>query len=785
MLKPSRRLLQASILPSSRLSTSVSYIQLRHFAAPAVGVSTASQKHDDDTLRNVFDSPSFWRDFRGFRQSGTLPPSGLFANRYLTHAEGFISFSKESVEKCQRLVAKVIQASSVQERCLIPRLLDRLSDSLCRVLDMAEFVRSTHPDPDFQQASDQAYTMLFEFMNVLNTTPDLKTNLEGALADLQVSAKWSNEERMVAQILLRDFSKSAIDLPQEKRQAFVDFSNQINRLGTKFVKDMRPETHAINLSNRQLKDVDPLVFEYASARYLTGMAIPTTGPVAATTLRSMKDANARRELYIAGRIAPRTQLQTLQDFLQARAKVANLSGYSSYAKMNLVDKLAKSPVAVQFFLDALSRDNRAQIRQEMDEILVLKKLETNDAGVSTQVDAWDRDYYQAQQAEKQRSRSRRPDFMCAYFSLGTVMQGLSRLFTQLYGVRLVPVPIAFGEAWNPDVRRLDVIDETAGRIAILYCDFFARPAKSCNPAHFTLRCSRHIHPSELEEAATLHPELDPLQVVNDGMAVSHNPTTKEIYQLPTIALVCDFQANKSYQSAAEPTLLSFRDLQTLFHEMGHAIHSIIGRTAHQIVSGTRCATDFAELPSVLMEHFATDPFVLSLFARHWQTDAPLPYELVTERLAIDRKGQGMETEHQVILAVLDQAYHSDLPLYVPDGFDSTAVFHSIHDRYGSVREPRETSAQGFFGHLVEYGGTYYSYLFDRAIARRVWDVVFDGGRDGGAVKRERGERFREEVLKWGGSRDGWECLAGLLRDERLRAGGEEAMRLVGEWGVKD
>lgn len=689
------------------------------------------------------------------------------------------------MEKCQRLVARVVQASSVQERYLIPRLLDRLSDSLCRVLDIAEFVRSTHPDPDFQQASNQAYGMLFEFMNVLNTTPDLKIKLEDALADPQVGAKWTNEERAVAQILLRDFSKSAIDLPKEKRQAFVDFSNEISRLGTKFVKDMRPETQAIILSSRQLKDVDPLVFEYASARSFTGIAIPTTGPVAATTSRSMKDANARRELYIAGRIAPRTQLQTLQDFLQARAKVANLSGYSSYAKMNLADKLAKSPIAVQSFLDALSTDNRGQIRQEMDELLVLKKLETDDAGTSTQIEAWDRDYYQAQQAEKQRSRSRRPDFMCAYFSLGTVMQGLSRLFTQLYGVCLVPVPIAPGEAWNPDVRRLDVIDETAGRIAVLYCDLFARPDKSSNPAHFTLRCSRRIDPSELEEAATLHPDLDPLQVVNDGMAVSRNPTTKEVYQLPTIALVCDFQANNSYQSVVEPSLLSFRDLQTLFHEMGHAIHSIIGRTAHHVVSGTRCATDFAELPSVLMEHFAADPTVLSLFARHWQTDAPLPYEMVAERLAIDRKGQGVETEHQIILALLDQAYHSDLPLCMPGGFDSTAVFHSIHDKYGSVREPRETSVQGFFGHLVEYGGTYYSYLFDRAIAGRVWDVVFDGGRDGGAVKRERGERFRHEVLKWGGSRDGWECLAGLLRDERLRNGGEEAMRLVGKWGVKD
>ncbi|KAI4278476.1 MAG: hypothetical protein L6R38_005241 [Xanthoria sp. 2 TBL-2021] len=651
---------------------------------------------------------------------------------------------------------------------------------------MADFVRSTHPDSSWRQASTEAYAMLFEFMNVLNTTPDLKVRLEGALGDPKIEARWNNEERMVAQILLRDFSRSAIDLPDEQRKAFVDFSNRISQLGTKFIKDMRPELSSISFQHRQLKDVDPLVLQHATRRHLTGISIPTVGPVAVTALRSMKDEAARQKLYIAGRTAPKAQLQTLQDFLQTRAKMANLSGYRSYADMNLSDKLAQSPAAVNSFLSALSKDNELQTQQEMEEMLLLKRLEQGDRDTSLQIEAWDRDYYQTQQANKQRSRSRRPDFMSAYFSLGTVMQGLSRLFTQLYGVRFEPVPICPGEVWDPDVRRLDVIEENEGRIAVLYCDLFARPGKSPNPAHFTLRCSRHIPISEIKEASVLHPNLDPMQVINDGMAISHDSSKDTTYQLPTIALICDFEEPSDHQNDSnEPTLLSFRNVQTIFHEMGHAIHSILGRTACQVVSGTRCATDFAELPSVLMEHFAADAHVLKLFARHWQTDAPLPYEMIAERLAIERRGQGVETEQQILLAMLDQAYHSDLPLTMKGGFDSTKVLQDVWDRYGSVKEPRETSAQGFFGHLVEYGGTYYSYLFDRAIAGKVWQEVFDGGRDGAAVRREGGQRFRDEVLQWGGSRDGWKCLAGLLGDERLRDGGPEAMAEVGKWGVKD
>ncbi|KAI4247526.1 MAG: hypothetical protein L6R40_001474 [Gallowayella cf. fulva] len=788
MLKLSCRLLRTSPCRLPRPSLTPIWQSRRCLAVVAAGPLTASQAQGDHALRNLFDSPSFWRDFRLSRHSTVTSADGLFCNRYLTHPEGFIDFSNATVEKCQRLVTTINEASTTEERCLLPQLFDRLSDYLCRVMDLADFVRSTHPDDMWRQFSAQAYAILFEYMNVLNTTPHLKNHLESALGDPTVETRWNEEQKMVAQILLKEFSNSAIDLPVDKRQAFVDLSNRIRQLGVRFIEDMRPETSTASFHNRQLKDVDPLVLQHASQRHLRGISIPTVGPVAITALRSMRDEAARRDLYIAGRIVPEGQLQTLRDFLQTRAKLANLSGYPSYADLRLSDNLAKTPIAVKSFLSALSADNESLIQQEMEEMLHMKKDNTGEADDPVQIEAWDRDYYRARQADRQRSTSRRPDFMSAYFSLGTVMQGLSRLFYQLYGVRFVPAPTSPAEVWDPDVRRLDVTDETEDRIAVLYCDLFARPGKSPNPAHFTLRCSRRIDTSEIEEASSLHPNLDPMQVINDGMAISHNRSTKTTYQLPTLALICDFQAPADphgSSSSVEPTLLSFRDVQTLFHEMGHAIHSILGRTACQVVSGTRCAIDFAELPSVLMEHFAADPHVLKLFARHWQTDVPLPYEMVAERLAIDRKGQGVETEYQILLAMLDQAYHSDLPLTMPGGFDSTKVLQDVWDRHGSVREPRETSAQGFFGHLVEYGGTYYSYLFDRAIAGKVWQEVFRGGKDGGAVSREGGQRFRHEVLEWGGSRDGWRCLAGLLKDERLKEGGPEAMVEVGKWGVKD
>lgn len=748
--------------------------------------SISTNSNEDKLLRTIFDSHQCWLDFSKCAQAASSRPSkGLIQNRYLTQPSGFHDFTQATLRKCRNIVAKVVAASSAEDYKSIPRDMDRLSDSLCRVLDIAEFVRANHPSAAFQRAAGEAYTTLFEYMNILNTTTGLNSQLRKAVATPEITSAWGEEEKIVARILLKDFSKSAIDLPQKQRERFVELSSTISQLGTAFLQRMAPAKSTLTFNVDRLKGMDPLILKRVIGRRGSAL-LPTAGVESWAALRAVEDEAVRREIYIAGRTASNDQIQILEKFLEFRAEVAALSGYQSYAEMNLSDKMAQSPGAVKSFLTALLADNSSQIKQELDEMLSLKRPTSLASDAAVEIKAWDRDYFRTRLAATLRSKSRRADFVSAYFSLGTVIQGLSRLFSRLYGVRFVPRETSPGETWNPDVRRLDVLDETEGHIAVIYCDLFAREGKSPNPTHFTLRCSRRISPAELAEASTLFPDLEPSSAANDGMTTSLSPAGN-LHQLPTIAIICDFAPPRH---SSRPTLLSFRDVQTLFHEMGHAIHSILGRTDLQVVSGTRCATDFAELPSVLMEHFASDPTVLSLFARHWETNAPLPYELVAEQLTIDRKGQGADTENQILLAMLDQAYHSDPRLLTSDGsdhhggFDTTRIFHAIHARHGSVAEPAEITAQGFFGHLVEYGGTYYSYLFDRAIAGKVWQDVFQSGRDGGAISRDRGLHLRDEVLRWGGGRDGWRCVAGVLGDQRLRDGGAEAMAEVGRWGVK-
>ncbi|GIK07037.1 mitochondrial intermediate peptidase [Aspergillus viridinutans] len=736
---------------------------------------------DDNTLRRVFDSQQFWREFSQQR-SAQPKATGLVQNQYLTSPDGFRTFANVSLQKCQAIVSKVLAASTLEEYRTMARDLDRLSDLLCRVIDLSDFIRVIHPDPQVQEAATQAYALMFEYMNVLNTTTGLNEQLKKAAANPEVTSQWSEEEKIVAQILIKDFSNSAIHMPPHERQRFVNLSNDISQLGSSFVNGAEPAKSHVSVATNSLRGLDPILVQQIK-RWNRTAAVPTTGMIPRLALRSVHDENVRREVYLASRTSSKRQLHRLEELLLKRAELAKLSGYESFAHMTLSDKMAKSPEAVSNFLTALVDSNRTLVREELSQLQAMK---------GAPLQPWDHAYYvhqrvmQYSQARRSRELSAVPEF----FSLGTVMQGLSRLFDRLYGVRLVPQEPAPGETWNPDVRRLDVVDEAGRHIAVIYCDLFSRPNKHPNPAHFTLRCSREISAEEVAECASLDQSSHP----NDGMATAVHPTTKTLRQLPTIALVCDFPEPGGANGGGRPSLLSEHSVRTLFHEMGHAVHSILGQTRLQSISGTRCATDFAELPSVLMEHFATAPAVLSLYARHWRTDEPLS-EGMMRSMERDRTAHGsiygaVENEAQILMALVDQTYHSR----PADGgrIDSTALYQQVAQQHSSLPEPADvtppTSWQGFFGHLYGYGATYYSYIFDRAIANKLWVDVFGEGRH--AVDRAAGERYKNEVLRWGGGRSGWECVAGALgsanesnADGRLVEGGDEAMREVGRWGL--
>ena len=765
-----------------RLNSTIAHARDTRSAPPpppaALYGLSASGKTDDDALRKVFDNAAFWDTFR--RASKSAKPAGIIGNKYLTHPDGFIDFVTITIQRCNAVVQKVADAESIADFKILVKELDKLSDLLCRVIDLADFVRGTHPDRKFQIMAVKAYQTVFQYMNELNTTPVLYIQLKKASEIPEVYAAWTEEERIVARILMEDFARFGIGLDDATRQRLVDMSGEIADVGSQFVESMSPETLKLKFSSKRMKGMDPNL-----AKQLTRWGettISTMHHESQSALRFVEDPDVRRDVYSAVRTASKSSIARLEKMLKLRAELANLSGYETFAHMTLENKMAKTPEAVDQFLNALHQDNRPAVMADLDELIARKKSDAHQDNFPDRINAWDKFYYTQKMlgAMEGAYRQRTPDTLSSYFSVGTVLQGISRLFDRVYGVRFVPRETQPGEVWDDGVRRLDVISDTEGHIAVLYCDLFSRPGKTPNPAHFTLRCSREISSSEIAEMSHMAHRFDsPIEAATDGMSVAYNAERDSYFQLPTIALICDFHKPIT---TGRPACLNIHDVRTLFHEMGHALHSILGRTALQNVSGTRCATDIAELPSVLMEHFAFCPEVLALYARHWETDAPLPMQALEHRLAIDNRNQYTELESQILLCMLDQAYHSTLPMQ--SDFNSTKVYHDVYNKYASVPEPAGTAWQGFFGHLFGYGATYYSYLFDRAIAAKIWNDVFQKDGPKGSLDRRNGELYKNELLKWGGGRDGWQCLAGVLKDPKLAAGDESAMREVGKWGIR-
>ncbi|KAE8229595.1 hypothetical protein CF326_g5430 [Tilletia indica] len=775
-------------------------------APPLFRSSTVVVEADARDLRAVFDSPTVAVNTK--KSSSTLlSPEGLFLCPSLSAPDMFLTVARRTHLRAQLLVYRIVTApqNGTEEMSKVVRNLDRLSNLLCTVIDCAELVRNTHPDPAWVRAANDAYEYLCGYMNVLNTHQGLYTCLSEVLKDKSLVERMSAEELAVANVFLRDFERSGIHLPDDSRDRFVRLSDEILVLGRSFLSeggngsasDMR-EPALIPLS--WLNGAPPTLLSALKKRSRTfnnrdgeqTLVVPAESWELQAVSRLAPDSRARKAAYLASNSGSNEQVATLERLLTARTELAHLTGKASYAEMTLADKMSRRPEHVEEFLSTLATHHRPRAQSILD---ALRKVKQRHVGGSLpDFYAWDREFY-AEHYMRQEVMTAPSLPISSYFSVGTVFAGLSRLFSRIYGIRLRAAAVRAGEVWSPDVHKLEVVEESnelgADRVVgTIYADLFSRTGKPPSAAHYTVRCSRRTDRDDAENDFR-YGRLENGQILNvqehaEDVAPLEVPTVEAtwtdegMYQIPTIVLVCDF-SRPTVKSG--PSLLNWAEVETLFHEMGHAMHSMVGRTQYHNVSGTRCPTDFVELPSILMEHFLASPPVVELVARHHATDAPLPYEHLASHVRTARALDSLDTQHQILLAKLDQLYHS--PAAADPSFNSTRELDNLTRQIQSLPLPPDRSNpvswQTQFGHLFGYGATYYSYLFDRAIASQVWARLF--ARD--PLDRDAGELFKTGVLKFGGGKDPWEMLSTVLRDDEIAAGDSKAMKAVGRWGIAD
>ncbi|VFV28416.1 mitochondrial intermediate [Lynx pardinus] len=497
-----------------------------------------------------------------------------------------------------------------------------------------------------------------------------------------------------------DFEISGIHLDKEKRKRAVDLNVKILDLSNTFLM-------GTNFPNKIEKHLLP---EHIHQNFVVaGNHVIVDGLHAESPDDLVREAAYKIFLYPnAG------QLRCLEELLSNRDLLAKLVGYSTYSHRALQGTIAQSPETVMQFLEKLS-DKLSERTIRDFEMIRGMKMKLNPQ--NSELMPWDPPYYSGViRAERYNIE---PSLYCPFFSLGACMEGLNTLFGRLLGITLYAEQPARGEVWCEGVRKLAVVHESEGLLGYIYCDFFQRAGKPHQDCHFTIRGGR------LKE---------------DGD-----------YQLPVVVLML----NLPHPSRNLPTLLTPGMMENLFHEMGHAMHSMLGRTRYQHVTGTRCPTDFAEVPSILMEYFANDHRVVSQFARHYQTGQSLPKNMVSRLCESKKVGAAADMQLQVFYAALDQIYHGKHPLTA----STTDILRETQEKFYGLPYVPNTAWQLRFSHLVGYGAKYYSYLMSRAVASMVWKECFR--RD--PFNRTAGERYRREMLAHGGGKEPMLMVQGMLQ----------------------
>ena len=459
----------------------------------------------------------------------------------------------------------------------------------------------------------------------------------------------------------------------------------------------------------------------AKDRKVEGYVIPLQNTTQQPDLGSLSQRSTRQAIFEnswnrAERGGENDTRATIARLAQLRAQKAKLLGFPNYAAWKLSDQMAKTPAAAVKFMDGLVPGSTAKAIAEGKDIQAL--IDAQKGGFELR--PWDWDFY-ADQVRKARYDLDESQVK-PYFELNNVLQnGVFYAANQLYGITFKErhdIPV-----YHPDVRVFDVFDADGKPLALWYCDYFKRDNK------------------------------------NGGawMDVVVNQS-KLLGTLPAVFNVANF----SKPAPGQPALLSFRDVTTMFHEFGHALHGMFANTIYPSLSGTSVARDFVEFPSQFNEHWARYPEVFNHFAKHYQTGAPMPVELAAKIRNSEKFNQGYALTEVVAAAELDMQWHmlaADVPLENPDEFETQAL-QKTHLALSAVPSRYRSS---YFAHAWGggYAAGYYAYLW----AEMLDHAAYQWFEDHGGLTRANGDRLRQMILSRGNTEELGKMYAAWLGKE--------------------
>ncbi len=557
-----------------------------------------------------------------------------------------------------------------------------------------------------REASHEAVKKINEFwIDTIGTNVELYKAIKAYAQGNAKNESLTDEQRYFIKEMLADFKRLGLELPDEQRQRVAQLKKELATLGQNFEVNTAQDNSTIAAKREELAGLDDDFIKALERSvddlYTLGLDYPTYFMV----MDHCTVAQTRKKMYRAfsNRSYPKNH-DVLMALIDKRDQLAKALGFESYAALDLDDQMAKSPLRVEEFLHELT--DRAQRKAHQEFAAFQKELPPSvTLNADGSCNPWDIAFLKSHYKKNHLNLDER--VIAEYFPMQKTIDGLLDIYKKFMSLDFKQVAIK--GLWHEDVMSIEVYDENKQLLGYLLLDLYPRPNK------FTHAC---------------HIGIVPAVIKADGQ------------KPPSVSVVL---ANFPKATADKPALLKRDDVNTFFHEFGHALHGLLGRTKTASFAGTSVKSDFVEMPSQMLEEWLWDKDILRNLSSHYVSGAQLSDELLDKILALKHLDSGYFVNRQIWLASISLNYYKpgedkDVYLIMKDLYKNL-----IHD----VTFDTENHFYASFGHLTDYGAKYYGYLWSKVFALDLFEQI----KKQGLLNPAAGHKYVNTILKPGGSVD--------------------------------
>ncbi|HEX8017803.1 MAG TPA: M3 family metallopeptidase [Flavobacterium sp.] len=584
-------------------------------------------------------------------------------------------------------------------------ILDRLSSIFFNL-------NSAETNDEMQKIAQEVSPLLAEFGNDITLNAELFSKIK-TVYDQKDSLNLNPEQTTLLDKKYKSFSRNGANLAEDKKDRLREIDKELSMLSLQFGENVLAETNNFELHLTNETDLAGLPEgTIEAARLLAkekekeGWIFTLDHPSYIPFLTYADNRELRKKMAIAfgAKAFQNNEFDNQENVLKIaklRHERANLLGYKTHAHFVLEERIAESPEKVFSFLNDLLAKAKPAAQKEFAELTAFaKELD----GIE-QLEKWDGAYYS--EKLKQQLFNLDDEKLKPYFQLEKVLDGAFTVANKLFGLTFTEVFDI--DKYHEEVTTYEVRDAENNLVSIFYADFFPRKGKR-NGAWMTSFKS---------------------QYVKDG-----------VNERPHISNVCNF----TKPTETKPSLLTFNEVTTLFHEFGHGLHGMLANTTYPSLSGTSVFWDFVELPSQIMENWCYEPEALALFANHYETGEIIPIEYVQKIKESASFQEGLATLRQLSFGLLDMAWHGQDPTNITDLKTFETEQFANTQLYPDVKENAMSTA---FSHIFQggYSSGYYSYKWAEVLDADAFEYF----QENGIFNTEIAKKFKDNVLSKGGT----------------------------------